>query len=309
MIEVYRGSANAWECDEMGHMNVRFYVNRMMEGLAEFAHIIAIPAAFSVTAASTLKPRDQHTRYLHEARAGEPLVMRAGVIETTETAALIYQQLDHADGRTCATFRTWVDHIELNTGKTFNWSSSSLDALAQHPADPIEASAPRSIDFRAPPAESATLSDADAVNALTIGRGVVPAAHCDAYGDMHAEMFIARVSDSVGLFPNNWRHALEQNLDGDDNAGRIGGAVIESRWVFRRWPRAGSRFVIRSALASLSENTQAYHHWLIDPASGKAWGTNHTVAIAFDLKKRRLHKITEKDQDEMRKLAPVGLFV
>ena len=34
MIELYRGSINTWECDEMGHMNVRFYVARMMEGLA-----------------------------------------------------------------------------------------------------------------------------------------------------------------------------------------------------------------------------------------------------------------------------------
>ena len=36
MIEVYRGSINTWECDEMGHMNVRFYVAKMMEGLAAF---------------------------------------------------------------------------------------------------------------------------------------------------------------------------------------------------------------------------------------------------------------------------------
>ncbi len=309
MIEVYRGSANAWECDEMGHMNVRFYVNRMMEGLAEFAHLIAIPGAFSERTTSTLKPRDQHIRYLHEARAGEPLIMRAGVLETTESSALLYQQLDHADGRTCATFRTWVDHIELDTGIPFRWSKPAMEALATFPGEPLEAGAPRSIDFNARPAPAASMADADEIEAITIGRGVVPTAHCDVYGDMLPEMFVARVSDSVGVFLNDWRHTLERALGGDDAKGRIGGAVIESRWVYRRWPRAGDRFVIRTAIAGLSENTQAYHHWLLDPASGEAWGTNHTVAIAFDLQRRRLHKITSEDQDAMRKLAPVGLFV
>lgn len=309
MIEVYRGSANAWECDEMGHMNVRFYVNRMMEGLAEFAHAISIPAAFSTKAVSTLKPRDQHIRYLHEARAGQPLVMRAGVLETTDTSALLYQQLDHADGRTCATFRTWVDHVEVNTGIAFEWSPRSRDALGYCPAEPIEASTPRSIDFNAAPAPTASMDDADAIGALTIGRGVIPLAHCDAYGEMLPEMFVARVSDSVGLFLNDWRRTLEARLETAGEPARIGGAVIENRWVYRRWPRAGDRFVIRTAIASLSENTQCYHHWLLDPASGKAWGTNHTVAIAFNLDKRKLHKVSVEDQEALRTLAPTGLFV
>ncbi len=307
MIEVYRGSANAWECDEMGHMNVRFYVNRMMEGLAELAHVIGIPAAFSATAASTLKPRDQHIRYLHEARAGESLLLHAGVMETTDTSALIYQQLEHADGRPCATFRTWVDHVELSTGKAFDWSPRTRATLETISAEPHERSAPRSIDFAATPAPEAPMSEADAINALTIGRGVIPAAHCDAHGDMLAEMFVARVSDSVGFFLNDWRHNVARNLGAEP--GRIGGAVIEARWVYRRWPSAGDRFVIRTAVAGVSENTQAYHHWLMDPDTGQAWGTNHTVAIAFDLEQRRLHKITAEDQQDLLQRAPTGLYI
>ena len=36
-IEVWRGCVNTWECDEMGHLNVRFYVARAMEGLVGLA--------------------------------------------------------------------------------------------------------------------------------------------------------------------------------------------------------------------------------------------------------------------------------
>ena len=33
---VWRGGVNTWECDEMGHMNVRFYLAKAMEGLPHF---------------------------------------------------------------------------------------------------------------------------------------------------------------------------------------------------------------------------------------------------------------------------------
>lgn len=309
MIEVYRGCANAWECDEMGHMNVRFYVSRMMEGLGELAHVVGIPAAFSARAASTLRPRDQHIRYLNEARAGEALLMHAGVLEVTDTAALVYQQLEHADGRICASFRSWVDHIELDSGLPFAWSDAARAALNDLKTDSPEATEPRSVDFAEPPAAAAGMSDADAIGALTIGRGVVPHADCDVHGFMLPEMFIARVSDSVAHLLNDWRGLLERSLEGENNEGRIGGAVIEARWVYRRLPRAGDRFVVRTAIANLAEAVQTYHHWLLDPASGQAWATNQTIAIAFDLEKRRLHKITPAEQDFLRQLAPTGLFV
>jgi acyl-CoA thioester hydrolase len=71
MIEVYRGSINTWECDEMGHMNVRFYVAKMMEGLAEVGQVVGLGHAFRERAISTLAPRDQHIRFMREAKAGE----------------------------------------------------------------------------------------------------------------------------------------------------------------------------------------------------------------------------------------------
>ena len=33
MIPLWSGIANTWDCDEMGHMNVRVYVEKAMEGL------------------------------------------------------------------------------------------------------------------------------------------------------------------------------------------------------------------------------------------------------------------------------------
>lgn len=36
MIPLWSGIPNTWDCDEMGHMNVRVYVEKAMEGLGNF---------------------------------------------------------------------------------------------------------------------------------------------------------------------------------------------------------------------------------------------------------------------------------
>ena len=34
MRELWRGNANAWECDEMGHLNVKSYLAKAMQAVA-----------------------------------------------------------------------------------------------------------------------------------------------------------------------------------------------------------------------------------------------------------------------------------
>ncbi len=304
MIEVYRGSANTWECDEMGHMNVRFYVSRMMEGLAEFAAVAGMPHAFSRHAFATLRPRDQHIRFLREALAGKPFSMRARVLETTDTAVYLYQQIDHLDGAPCAAFRTWVDHVDIETGLAFPWPDETLAAFERLTGPAPDETAPRSIDLSKPPRATARMADADAISAPVIGRGVVQPDQCDALGDMKAEFFIGRLSDSVGHLFGPWRREVA-----DGRSSRTGGAVLEYRLVYRRWPRAGDRFVIRTSVDWTKEKTHSLVHWVLDPATGEAWCTSEGVAVVLDLDARKIIPVSEPHQAALRRVAPPGLTV
>jgi acyl-CoA thioester hydrolase len=160
MIEVYRGSINTWECDEMGHMNVRFYVAKMMEGLAEFAHVAGLTQSFRPRARSTLTPRDQHIRFIREAHAGKPFTMTACVLDVTETSVLLYQQIDHATGEVCAAYRTWIDHVDVDTHQPFPWSAATLAAFDRLKDTPPAETAPRSLDLTVAPRTSARMADA-----------------------------------------------------------------------------------------------------------------------------------------------------
>lgn len=57
MIELWRGNANAWECDELGHMNVRFYLAKAMEALGNLADKAGLNGVYLQDATATLIPR------------------------------------------------------------------------------------------------------------------------------------------------------------------------------------------------------------------------------------------------------------
>ena len=42
-VEVWRGGVASWECDQMGHLNVGFYVAKSMQGLAGLAAELGMP--------------------------------------------------------------------------------------------------------------------------------------------------------------------------------------------------------------------------------------------------------------------------
>jgi acyl-CoA thioester hydrolase len=309
MLEVYRGSINTWECDEMGHMNVRFYVAKMMEGLAEFAHVVGLDNAFRPGARSTLVPRDQHIRFIKEAHAGKPFAMIACVLDVTDTSLLLYQQIDHATGEPCAAYRTWIDHIDIGSGAAFPWSDQTRAEFEKLKGSAPPENAPRSLDLSVKPRTTATMADADGISAPVIGRGVVQPAHCDINGRMMPELFLGRVSDSISHLLRPWREQVGTEAAARGETVRMGGAVLEYRLVYRRWPRPGDRFVIRSSRGFQKEKTHSFIHWVIDPDTGEAWATTEAVAVALNLETRKIMTATPELMASLANVAPSGLTI
>lgn len=280
-LEVWRGSVNTWECDAMGHLNVRFYVARAVEGLVGLAAAMGMEGAFRAGADATLLVREQHIRFLREARPGAALHMVAGVISIGLDEARLLQLLIHSQtGELAATFQTVVGHVTSREGRAFPWSARTL-TLAQSlkMAVPVRA-APRSLSL-APVECMASLAEADRLRLVHLGAGAVGPGEVDTFGRMRPEMFIGRVSDGVPRL----RDVLG---DPGEQPAHIGGAVVEYRLIHLDWPRAGDRFEIRSGLVGLVGDAQRLVHWMVDPASGRAWGSAEAVAVRLDLQARRM---------------------
>ncbi|MDJ0921463.1 MAG: thioesterase family protein [Henriciella sp.] len=307
MIPLWKGSTNAWDCDEMGHMNVRVYLEKAFEGLGAFAAAIHMPHAYRANASSTLLPVEQHMRFIRESRPGEPLTMSGCVLEWDDTSALIYQEMRHRDGRPAAAFRTRVFHVAAKTGAKFPWSTRSRAQLEALTETPPEDTRPRSLNLNdAPlPPQDARLETAEKIGAPEIGRGLVAPNQCDVHGRMQAAWFMGRLSDSVPNLLYDWRLAVAASKAVADT----GGAVLEYRMVYRKWPRAGDRFVIHTSLAGVTEKTHSLAHWVLDPDTGEAWITSEAVTVTLDLTTRKIIPTPPDQLKLLQEIAPEGLRV
>lgn len=290
-VEIWRGGVNTWDCDEMGHMNVRHYVVRAQEGLIGMAAELGLPHAFSPHANATLLVKEQHIRFLREAHAGAPLYMLGGVIEMGECEARILQLLIHpASGELAATFQTTVVHATPRDGQPFPWPKVARERAEALKVEVPERAQARSIDL-SPFTPTASLAQADALRLSRIGLGGLLPSDCDVFGRMRTEQFIGRVSDGIGTFIHPFRDVVVEHADHKPQ--RMGGAVLEYRIVHLAWPRAGDRIEIRSGLLGTDARTMRVVHWMLDPATGEPWGTSEAVAITFDLDARKVVPVTD----------------
>jgi acyl-CoA thioester hydrolase len=64
---------------------------------------------------------------------------------------------------------------------------------------------------------------------------------------------------------------------------------------------------IRSGVVGTEGRAMRVVHWMLDPTTGKAWGTSEAVAITFDLDARKVVPISEAARAELGEKAVAGL--
>lgn len=284
----WRGGVEAWECDEMGHMNVRFWVKRAMDGFAVLAARLGCARAFAPGSPSTFLPADMHIRFLREAAAGTPLFLRGGVAALGADELTFYGEIVRTtDEVVSATFIVRMAHVQTRTGERFALSSRLREAAGALRVDIPAHAQPRSIPLDRP---LGPVSRAGAVAAgmAQVGLSPVRAQDVDVFGRLLPEGPIGRVSEAVPNLMARWRGAVAAEAEALDGAARrAGAAVLEYRLMWLDWPRAGDLVEVLSGVTQVMDKTHVLQHWLVDPLSGRPWCACEALAITFDLVARR----------------------
>jgi acyl-CoA thioester hydrolase len=247
MQVLWRGNANAWECDELGHLNVRFYLAKAEQAVADLAERLGMRRPFSADASATLLVREITVRFLAEARPGAPLLIRGGVLDHDETSASVGLVLDHAaSGQPAACFTARLAHVAPATGRRFPWPARLTEALEAARITAPDILTPRSLSTAAP-SQAVSLDRADALGLQEIGRGRIGPHEVDAFGRMRPEFLFGKISDSVVHFSEAFPE--ETAAFAGDGEIEAAGAVLEARIAVRQLPAASNGYVIRSGCA------------------------------------------------------------
>lgn len=278
-IEVYRNSVQTWECDQMGHMNVQFYLAKATTALNSLAVRLGLGPAFQRGQGARLLAEDHHIRFLREQHAGTPIAIAAGILDSSPEQLRVFAEMyNGTSGEPAATF---VANVGLFDSQTLEARALPRDALAAAEGFRVDLprrAEPKGIEVTEPRA-APTLREAETLGLRRTFEGEVTPAMVDRHGYLNTGAYMGIVSDA---YPNVF--ALTDGGQLEDNHG---GAAVEYRFIYRARPRAGDVLTLRSAVKAVSEKTYSFCHWLFDAETGTSVATAEVVAVTLDLQARR----------------------
>ncbi|MBA4210834.1 MAG: hypothetical protein C0454_15020, partial [Parvibaculum sp.] len=258
---------------------------------------------FARNEGARLQVSDHHVRFLREQRPGAPFFLRAGILEVRDYGLSVYEEMvNTASGEPATTFNAEVQWVDDESREVKPLPAKAKTAAKSLIVERPAHGAPRGLEIY-DPRPAPKLKEADAMGMVRVWQGEIAPALCDAQGFLTVRNFMGIVSDGI---PN-----LLVQTNGTDRSKTptIGGAALEYRFVYRRYPRMGDIITLRSGLKQVGPKTYTWCHWLFDLETGEAIATAEAVAIALDLTTRKAIPIPEEMRTHLESLVIEGLGV
>lgn len=119
MIDLARSSVQTWQSDQMGHMNVQFYLEQATQGLAALGLHLGLGPRFVAGEGARLFARDHHVRFLREQRPGAPFTIRGGVLDVRDFGMRVYLEMyNTVSEEIAASFAVDVELMDDETRET-----------------------------------------------------------------------------------------------------------------------------------------------------------------------------------------------
>lgn len=284
----WAGDCSAWQCDELGHLNMSFYLDKFEQARMALFVRLGLVEAFRPGAYSTVRSRDIHIKYLAEARPGAPLRIESAIVALHETTAEVGHVMYHIDGRMAATLREIVEHIYIPEDKKFAWPSRLRDSVAAY-TDQLPAPArPRnlSLEWDLPAPTATELGDLDAAD---IGGGIFLPVDTMAAGHVPFSKIFRRITTTLGWFSGGWPEFADPEYM--DNGGSA--VVLEIRVHMPNLIYAGDAYHMRPAIVGADAYTRLIMHNILNTVTGESVCAGYAAAGLFNLNTRKLTKATD----------------
>lgn len=298
-LDSWMGEAVNWECDELGHLNMRHYAGKAEEARQFLFIHLGLAHAFRAGVPSTVRTRELTVCYLNEARPGARLSIRSGITRLGETDADVVHVMEHADGRRAATIEERVEHIALRTDAPFAWPTRLRKAVEGVGV------ADDGIGARGLPDIAVTGPDRATVLGMgvdRVGAGVFRVEEADVFGHVRPVALFGRCSESVGNFRKGFPEAYAAGGLYDGGAAtpaRISGVLLELRLVLHAAAKPGRAYEMYSGLQGARTATRNLVHHIVDPVSGESYASMVATSGVMDLDARKLVRSSPAELDAL----------
>lgn len=277
MALVHRGSVNAWECDERGHMNVQFFAGRSSDAGYALARLLGL-----VPGATSFAILQHHIRYHRELMAGDLLSIDAAVLEMRgKTLRAVQHFREDVSGALAATFVLDAGHLDLTTRRLTPWSAETQAhaAALAGAADPL--SSPKGLPPDA--CDSApTRAKAQAGGMALTNVSAVNSWETDSNRHLNVRGYVARFSECQSHL---W--ALAGLPRPAQARAGLGTATTEHRIAYLKELREGDVVEIFTGIVARSARSVHFRHWMFVAGTDTAAAAADGIAVVFDKATRK----------------------
>src|SRR4030095_9262492 len=110
----YKGTVYPWHCEEMGHMNVMWYVGKFDEGTRHFFHALGLTPQFLRANKRGMAAVEQVIQYKRELLAGDIVTVHSVLLEIKDRVVRFQHEMRKADADEVAATTT-LTAVHLDT--------------------------------------------------------------------------------------------------------------------------------------------------------------------------------------------------
>jgi len=296
------------ETDSLGHMNVRYYMERVERANFVLMAELGLERKALKARGLGLSKVDSYCKYHREQFPGATLNVLGGVLDAADDSVrTFYEVRNPAQDVHAASFIVEYALVDVTTRERLPLSDETL-RLAEKLRTPLPAyGAPRSITLDPPRTDlsfaeiAARVGDGGRSMMGALMEREIEPEFCDPQGWLRpGEDLMYGPRQRAKMQAEGHEPGPTINLTADGH--RFGWAWMETRALVFQTPRAGDRLRSIGADIALGSKTRRSRRWIFNLTTGRLAATDDMVGICLDLDARRAIDIPP---DVRRQLASV----
>jgi len=293
------------EIDSLGHLNVRFYLERVGRSERSMLAALGLTEEILRTAGMRMRPVDTYSQFRREQFEGAELAVLGGVLGTEPTRVRSYFEVRNpARDEIAAVFITTSELADRATRVPRDLPAALRQANEQYGVLLPDYARPRSLSLEAPrtdvdfPDLLARIPEASEFGMTGRRETEVLAEDCGADGVLRDDvelMFLMFRREADSRDPKKFGPPVLRTDEGH----RFGWAMMETRNVELARPRAGDTVAFLGADVAIADKSRQSRRWSFVRDTGQLLGIHDTVGIAIDLDARKAIPIPRSIRAEM----------
>ena len=289
---IYKNSVQLHEIDNLGHMNVQYYLKHCLDSCILNFKINNL-ISYNSNKEESFVLEKVNIRYLNEQRLGAPFSINFYISKIENDKILILQEMENLETKKISS--TFIlsfkirKQIKMIKNKFENFL---MDYPNKFKIAPSYAEIKGLLNINKLKLSYEKLLDYPKI--FNTFCGIAKNKDSNNSETLDAADYMGIVSASVPNLLMMSNHSISKT--------NIGGAAVEYEFYFNEFVKTGTCIKLLSGLRNIKNKTYTWSHWLIDIDKEKILAEANAVIVTMDLKKRKSVQIPNKMKVALEKI-------